>query len=802
MKKSHFLLQLAAGILLVLVSVYGFLLLNGGTSIPPDALELVESALESERDQIMLDGVSIEKKIELEFVLSRKISGKRVGDTVLLEIKGGEDTELSRAFPLIEYFTVHPFAYIHLVVLALSALIGFAVFVMKREDVRARILFWLILIFAGAVVLTGGFHCLDQTWASFIPGVLFHICYALAPTILLHFSLNFTSDRPRRRSGLLYMGAIPFILVLEVLFIYSSLTRSIEDYRVYADVIYYFQIYVLICLLVSVVILLLQFRRAQLEEDKARIKWLLYGLSPGLGPFVLFYLLPKILTLPELLTMEAAMAFSPLALVGAAIAIIRHRLLDIEFVINRSLVYSILTIFIVAIYIFLVRLLQGMLSHLFEVTDTVVSALAAFGAALAFHPARKKIQDFVDKSFFRVAYDYQKSVQAFAERASREIDPHRLVDSLIQMVTRVLPLSRIGMHIQVVGEKERGLFLVHGEEARLSAAAPAVEGKSLPLGRIKALSTREQIDFSHDAMLAEQGWDLIFPIAFTLPLLRGFLALGPKKSGGRFGGDDIALLMTLSQELGVNLERIRLQEEVLYERAEKQKFDELNRLKTEFISAVSHELRTPMSTLRSLTDLLQDKRVMDREKRGELLQLMSEECTRLSHFLYNILDSGKIERDVKSYNMEESDLAEVVKETMAFYEHRLQKEKVTCDLDVPPHPVILVLDRDAAKQALMNLIDNAVKYSGERREIQIRLDEKGRGVELSVEDWGIGIPAGDRRDIFEGFFRGESAARENPSGVGIGLKIVKHIMDAHGGCISVESEPGKGSKFTLEFIRS
>ena len=181
---------------------------------------------------------------------------------------------------------------------------------------------------------------------------------------------------------------------------------------------------------------------------------------------------------------------------------------------------------------------------------------------------------------------------------------------------------------------------------------------------------------------------------------------------------------------------------------------------------------------------------------------MSEECTRLSHFLYNILDSGKIERDVKSYNMEESDLAEVVKETMAFYEHRLQKEKVTCDLDVPPHPVILVLDRDAAKQALMNLIDNAVKYSGERREIQIRLDEKGRGVELSVEDWGIGIPAGDRRDIFEGFFRGESAARENPSGVGIGLKIVKHIMDAHGGCISVESEPGKGSKFTLEFIRS
>jgi signal transduction histidine kinase len=795
------LLQLAAGILLVLVSIYSFLLLNG-TWIPPDALALVDRALASESARIMLDNTPIEEQIELEFVLSRKISGKRVGDTVLLEIREGEDAQLSRVFPLIEYFSAVPFSYIHLVVVALSALIGFAVFVMKREDMRARILFWSILTFAAAEVITSGYHCLDKTWASFIPGIMFYICYALAPTLLLHFSLNFTLDRPRKRIGWIYVVAVLFILVLEVLFLYSSLTRSIEDYRVYASVFYYFRIYVLICILAAVVNLLLLFRQAQLEEDKSRIKWLLYGLSLGFGPFVLLYLLPKILTLPVLMPMEATMAFTPLALVGAAIAIVRHRLLDIEFVINRSLVYSILTIFIVAIYIFLVRLLQGMLSHLFEVTDTVVSALAAFGAALAFHPARKRIQDFVDKSFFRLSYDYQKSVQAFAERASREIDPHRLVDSLIRMVTHVLPLSRIGMHIQVVGEKERGLFLVHGEEERLSAAAPAVEGKSLPIGRIKALSTREQVDFSHDAMLAEQGWDLILPIAFTLPLMRGFLALGPKKSGGRFGGDDIALLMTLSQELGVNLERIRLQEDVLYERAEKQRFDELNRLKTEFISAVSHELRTPMSTLRSLTDLLQDERFMDKEKRGQLLQLMSEECTRLSHFLYNILDSGKIERDVKSYNMEESDLTEVVKETMAFYEHRLQKEKITHSLKVPPNPVILVLDRDAAKQALMNLIDNAVKYSGERREIQVRLDEKGRGVELSVEDRGIGIPAREQRDIFEGFFRGESAAQENPSGVGIGLKIVKHIMDAHGGSIKVESEPGMGSKFILEFIRS
>jgi len=95
-----------------------------------------------------------------------------------------------------------------------------------------------------------------------------------------------------------------------------------------------------------------------------------------------------------------------------------------------------------------------------------------------------------------------------------------------------------------------------------------------------------------------------------------------------------------------------------------------------------------------------------------------------------------------------------------------------------------------------------MKYSGGHREIRIHLKKTGPGAELSVEDRGIGIPMPDQGDIFEGFFRGASAVRENPSGVGIGLKIVKHIMDAHGGSIKVNSLPGKGSKFTLEFSRS
>ncbi|MFA9452495.1 MAG: ATP-binding protein [Candidatus Aminicenantaceae bacterium] len=800
MKKSHFVLQLAAGGVLVLVSIYGFLQLNG-TWLPQDALALVDRSLGAEKGQVRLDGGKVEERIELEYYLCRRISGKQVGDRVLLEFSG-EGGESSRSVPLISYFEAVRFPHIHLIVMGLSTLIGFVVFVMKKEDVRARLLYWGILTFAAAEVITGGFHCLDMTWMSYIPAVFFYICYALAPTLLLHFSLTFSPDSPRAWIGWIYAAAFLFIMVLESLFLYSSFTRSIADYRLYLFILYFFWIYVFACLLAAVLHLILIYRRSPLEEVRARIKWFLYGLFLGLGPFVLLYLLPKILTLTELVSMEVAMAFSPLALVGAAIAIIRYRLLDIEIVINRSLVYSFLTILVVGIYLFLVRFLQGMFSHLFEITDTAVSALAAFGAALIFHPARKKIQEFVDRSFFRIAYDYQKCIQTFAERASQEIDAHRLVDAMIQQVESVLPVSRIGVLLQIVREDEQNLFLVRGErEKLLGVISESKDGGGLPHGRENSLSFHEQIDFSQDGVLKEHGWELLFPISFTLPMLSGFLALGPKRSGQRFGRNDVALLQTLTQELGVNLERIRLQEEVVYERAEKEKLDELNKLKTEFISAVSHELRTPMSTLSSLADVLQEERIKDKNKRGRLLRLMSEECTRLSQFLHNILDSGRIERDVMSYSMEEADLNYVVQETVNLFEQRLRKDGFECRLDVPPHPVLLNLDQNAVRQALTNLIDNAIKYSKGQPEIHIVLEEKEQWVALSIEDRGIGIPSQEQQNIFEGFFRGKAAILENPGGVGIGLKLVKHILEAHGGRVRVESELDLGSKFILEFLR-
>ena len=281
--------------------------------------------------------------------------------------------------------------------------------------------------------------------------------------------------------------------------------------------------------------------------------------------------------------------------------------------------------------------------------------------------------------------------------------------------------------------------------------------------------------------------------------MTGLLALGKKKSGERFTRDDLELLLAMVRDLALNLERIRLLEEVIYERVEKEKLSELVRLKTEFISTVSHELRTPMSSIRGLAEILQAGKIKDKTKQGELTSLLASESSRLSRFLHNILDFGKIEQNVKAYKFQKVAVQPLIQETVKLFQPRLDSEGFLLETRLPEEPVSLEIDPDAVRQALTNLIDNAIKYSSKEKVIAVELTQEGKRVEIRVRDKGIGIPKKEQERIFEGFYRHEEASLHSPKGVGLGLKIIRHIMDAHRGEIRVESQPGQGSTFSLIF---
>jgi signal transduction histidine kinase len=222
----------------------------------------------------------------------------------------------------------------------------------------------------------------------------------------------------------------------------------------------------------------------------------------------------------------------------------------------------------------------------------------------------------------------------------------------------------------------------------------------------------------------------------------------------------------------------------------------LARLKSDFVSNVSHELRTPLSLIRLYAETLEMGRLTSAEKHREYYTIIRKESERLTSLINNILDFSRIEAGRKEYDFRETDLRELVHNTLDSYRYQIEQngfifeEKVD---DVPPMRV----DREAMSRSLLNLVNNALKYSQDRKYIGVNLYRQNGEVKLEVVDHGIGIPDQEQNKIFEKFYRVGDPLVHNTKGSGLGLSLVRHIVQAHGGQVYVDSTPGRGSKFTI-----
>ena len=221
-------------------------------------------------------------------------------------------------------------------------------------------------------------------------------------------------------------------------------------------------------------------------------------------------------------------------------------------------------------------------------------------------------------------------------------------------------------------------------------------------------------------------------------------------------------------------------------------------MKSDFVSNVSHELRTPVASIRVFGELLRMGRAQDPEKVREYGEHIESESRRLTRLIDNILDFSRIESGRKEYRFAEGDVREVVEAVIRTYEVRLASSGVKIVLEAPKDPLPpLRMDADGIAQAFQNLLDNAVKYSGESKEVVVTLSSGNGYVTIAVRDRGIGIARDEQRRIFERFHRVGTGLVHDVKGSGLGLSILHHIVAAHGGDVAVLSEPGKGSTFTM-----
>ena len=227
----------------------------------------------------------------------------------------------------------------------------------------------------------------------------------------------------------------------------------------------------------------------------------------------------------------------------------------------------------------------------------------------------------------------------------------------------------------------------------------------------------------------------------------------------------------------------------------------LSKLQTDFVSKVSHELRTPLTSIRMFAEMLQDQR--DPERVAVCLDVLEKETGRLSERIERLLDWGRMEAGRRVYDKQPEAVEDILRDALlAFNTAFVGRTEDVIEVDIEPDLPPVEADRAAMVDAILNLLSNAFKYSGDKPSIRLEARYESRQLRISVVDNGMGIPTKEHARIFQKFYRVDDRLSRSVEGSGLGLPIVRHVVQAHGGHIDLESEVGKGSTFTIVLPRA
>jgi signal transduction histidine kinase len=678
--------------------------------------------------------------------------------------------------------------------------VGVFLFILRPVDHPARVLHLALVMMGVSVMITWGHTPQGSMW-TYLSRTLFIGVYAGVAATFLHLTVLF----PRLPVGASWVRGTLIYLPMSLLAVWmiyyhthALREQSLVDFENFQTLFDIFHVAIVVYVGTGIVLFIRSYLRSVSSEERKKLKWILWGLTVGPLPFLLLTIIPQYYLPLGFVPEEYTLIFLAIIPITFGISFVKYHLLDIEVVINRTTVYGIVLAAVIVVYILLVGTVA-----IYVGTYTVgTSAVAAVLVALLFEPARRRVQHFVDKQFFRARYNFREALRRFADDMKTCVDAKQLADLLLARTEEIIPVERIGVFL--LRQPDKRLFVLWHRGFDL------LEGRSIPF-EVEKLRTQLQLPVAVDARVepgilyesADErvfnrwGMSLVFPMKSATGEFIGFFVLGEKKSRQRFSIEDVDLLSNVATQAGLEFERIALQRKLLEEQAENQRLEEMNQLKSDFVSNVSHELRTPLTSIKLYAEMLGGARPSDKKLRDYMKTIVGE-TDRLDRMVTNVLDSSKIERGVKQYHMRDTDLREIVAHVLASMKYQLDTHGFHVEYKEPKRRMPVHSDPDGVAEALMNLIANAIKFSSNKKYLKLSLSRKGDRVVCAVQDKGCGIPPAALPHIFERFYR-DPASSASVQGVGLGLPLVKHIMDEHGGGVDVASTPGKGSTFILWF---
>ena len=470
----------------------------------------------------------------------------------------------------------------------------------------------------------------------------------------------------------------------------------------------------------------------------------------------------------------------PLFAVLALYAMIRYRLLDIKIVLRRGLVYTLLTLLFSAIYILVIFGMREIFQAVTGINSLVAAGFVVFAFTAFFVPLRDRIQDGVDKVFFKGTYDYQKILKRLSRSITSILDLDMLLNTAVDTISSTMDTKWASVML-----KENGKICVR---CRTGSGGPkAFEGDSRIINGLSKKKEAINIDGlgAEDIKeeLREEGIHVSIPLISKGELI-GVLNLGEKKFGQPFSNDDVDLLATLTNQIAVAIENAILHEKVLKRERELFRENKLASLGT-VAAGMAHEIKNPLASVKGMTQILPEN-LEDKEFIGKYMNIIPRQIDRISSIVDDLLSFGrprKLEKTMCSIN-------EVVEDVLALVETQCFRKRIEVKKDLDELPK-LMLDRDQINQSILNIVLNSIDSMQDGGILTISTSADRENILIEICDTGCGISRDNLSNIFDPFYSSKTF------GTGMGLAVTYKIIDEHEGKIGVESEVGRGTKFRI-----
>jgi len=492
----------------------------------------------------------------------------------------------------------------------------------------------------------------------------------------------------------------------------------------------------------------------------------------------------------------------------SAYAVSRHRLFGIGFFFFRMVKVGLLSSLFIAMYLVLYALIEPFLGS----TTAVLVSLSFVGLAFFGTRMNRGVELWLQSRDAEHRQDYHKVLRDSIKAISTILDLDELLAFIIASMRKSLGVENVCLFLRA-GDGSYRLRQGFDVHERVAQSWSLAKDLVLWLKRTKAVLIREELEAERRekesafiiGYLRDVDAAAAIPLFFKDQLL-GVLTLGRKISGEPYSPNDIDHLEVLAGHIAVAIENATLyeqMEEKVRERTreleEARTFAEAaNKAKTDFLSNMSHELRTPLNSIIGFSEVMKDGTAGQlTEDQEAYVKDIWESGKHLLRIINNILDLSKIDAGMMELDLDDFYLKELLEGSLALFREKAQRRGITLSVEISEDLDLITADKTKVKQVALNLLANAIKFTPDNGSVGISASRSDAGVLASVWDTGIGMSPGECSKLFQPFLQLDNTLTRKYEGTGLGLHLSRKIVELHGGRIWVESEPGKGSRFSF-----